>query len=632
MLDLNFIQIAGAGEVDKTTKTYQYVWLSITYGNGLYIAVAGFNEFDSPYPGAKIMSSPDGKNWELVKSKSTTESWNKVIYGNRLYLAVGNPNQTENSIMTSIDGKNWILNNKFKDLQLNGCAYGKINGKDMYIAVGRNFDTLNKNCVIISNDGINWTYSNLSATISITISLFSVIIGNNLIVAVGNEFISRPFSSKNYIYTSRDGNTWTKQNINDGNTFNSEITYGKINKDIYMFIISDNTGKKILYTSNDGLTWKLDDTIYQNDWISLCFGNYYGKNIFVASSRASGDYLNKLIMISEDGINWKLQNTPTLCISSTVVANNLIVGVSSGINCGEGTIYLTNNKCVIIPSNPPIPVIITQQPRSQEVAVGTDAFFTVSAKSLINLPLTYSWFKDNTLITSSNCNQLGIGQCTSINDGIYFVVVMDTDGNVVSSNMATLNVLYPNAPLQETKPNPYQIPRDVKNIYDYFYDVMYNKIYNQIYNQLYNQLYNQDYNQIYLQLRFDLKLSDCNVPPPEPFIIPTTDANINDPLFYKSYTDDLYAIIYGDLYNIMYEYLLNEMYGTLYENIYKRIIGESYSDTAILVKDYLIINTNDDLYGTFYNQMFNQMSEQLYSQLYTQLLNQLYSQLITQLY
>jgi hypothetical protein len=81
-------------------------WLNgVTYCNGLFVAVGGYN---SPYSGV-IVTSPDGSTWTQQKS-GTTNSLNGVTYGDSLFVAVG----SNGTILTSkVGGNTGVINTGF---------------------------------------------------------------------------------------------------------------------------------------------------------------------------------------------------------------------------------------------------------------------------------------------------------------------------------------------------------------------------------------------------------------------------------------------------------------------------------------------------------------------------------------
>src|SRR5690606_21012216 len=90
-------------------------WNSVTYGNGLFVAV-GFTA---------VMTSPDGTTWTPRISADDAE-WNSVTYTNGLFVAVG-----FNAVMTSPDGTTWTPRRAAEDSMWTSVTYG--NG--LFVAV-----------------------------------------------------------------------------------------------------------------------------------------------------------------------------------------------------------------------------------------------------------------------------------------------------------------------------------------------------------------------------------------------------------------------------------------------------------------------------------------------------------------
>jgi hypothetical protein len=75
-------------------------WVSITYGNGIFVAVASYGT-------NRVMRSVDGVTW----SESTAEAskWRGIIYGNGVFVAVASTGT--NRFTWSTDGTNWYYKN-----------------------------------------------------------------------------------------------------------------------------------------------------------------------------------------------------------------------------------------------------------------------------------------------------------------------------------------------------------------------------------------------------------------------------------------------------------------------------------------------------------------------------------------
>jgi hypothetical protein len=72
-------------------------WYSVTYGNGLFVAVS----YDGPN---QVMTSPDGITW-TTRTAAVEKPWGSVTYGNGLFVATewGGANR----VQTSSDGITW---------------------------------------------------------------------------------------------------------------------------------------------------------------------------------------------------------------------------------------------------------------------------------------------------------------------------------------------------------------------------------------------------------------------------------------------------------------------------------------------------------------------------------------------
>jgi hypothetical protein len=168
-------------------------WRSVTYGNGLFVAVAfgGTN---------RVMTSPDGVTW-TNRTAAEANFWRSVTYGNGLFVAVGSVGGGADPVMTSSDGVTWIAAsaaaNSWKSV-----TYG--NGQ--FVAVSSD------NGVMTSPDGTIWT-----ARTSEISYWDSVTYGNGLFVAVA-------YTGTNQVMTSPDGVTWTSRTAAGTNW--GSVTYG----------------------------------------------------------------------------------------------------------------------------------------------------------------------------------------------------------------------------------------------------------------------------------------------------------------------------------------------------------------------------------------------------------------------
>ena len=85
--------VSGGTTWTSRTSATSNSWTSVTYGNGLFVAVAQSGT------GNRVMTSPDGITWTSRTSAADNE-WMSVTYGNGLFVAVAR-NGTGNRVMTS---------------------------------------------------------------------------------------------------------------------------------------------------------------------------------------------------------------------------------------------------------------------------------------------------------------------------------------------------------------------------------------------------------------------------------------------------------------------------------------------------------------------------------------------------
>lgn len=238
-------------------------WIDVTYGNGLFVAVASGETVND------VMTSPDGITWTL--RTNPVGIWYSVTYGNGLFVAVGREGSV-NDVMTSPDGITWTARTSAALYAWQGVVYG--NG--LFVAVGSGGTGDN---VMTSPDGITWT-SRASAEDN---DWIDVIYGNGLFVAVS-------VGGTNRVMTSPDGITWTSRAAAENNSWQS-VTYGN---GLFVAVAQDGTNR--VMTSLDGVTWTARTAAEPNQWYSVTYGN----GLFVAVAPIG----TNRTMISSDGITW----------------------------------------------------------------------------------------------------------------------------------------------------------------------------------------------------------------------------------------------------------------------------------------------------------------------------------------
>ena len=279
-------------------------WYSVTYGNGLFVAIA--NSIGS---GNRVMTSPDGINW-TTRTSAADNDWYGICYGNGLFVAVANSG-IANRVMTSPDGINWTTRTPAVDNLWRSVVYG--NG--LFVAVS-NSGTGNR--AMTSPDGITWT----ERTSAADNGWLNITYGNGLFVAVAE-------TGTNKIMTSPDGITWTSRTSID-DIWHS-VCYGN---GLFVAVAYAGENGRVM-TSPDGITWTERTAAVANSWRSVCYAN----GLFVAVANSG---TGNRVMTSPDGINWGIRTSAADNNWVNVCAGNgLFVAVAYS---GTGNRVMTSGK------------------------------------------------------------------------------------------------------------------------------------------------------------------------------------------------------------------------------------------------------------------------------------------------
>jgi outer membrane protein OmpA-like peptidoglycan-associated protein len=217
----------------------------VTYGNGLFVAVAG---------SGNIMTSPDGITW--TARGTSTDSWSGIAYGNNTFVAVGMG--TTNFVMTSTDGITWT--NRSIPTSSSGAQWKSVTwGNNKFVAIsGTGFNDR----VMTSPDGVTWTYAQAIHNGNWS----SIAYGNNLFVATATSF-GGGGSSFDYVMTSSDGTTWTPRTAAVAVGWNAVVYGGG------KFVAVSSSGSNRVMTSTDGITWSAHTAADASGWSSVTYGN-----------------------------------------------------------------------------------------------------------------------------------------------------------------------------------------------------------------------------------------------------------------------------------------------------------------------------------------------------------------------
>ncbi len=215
----------------QTLPSYQS-WTSVTYGNGVFAAVARG-------PSAVAATSPDGISW-TGQTLPSSQAWESVAYGNGEFVAVasGSGLSGTTAAATSPDGSAWTAHNLPSAQNWKTVAYG--NGE--FVAVGSLASGFGRPVGATTPDGVTWTSRTLPSSQGWT----SVTYGNGVFVAVGD-------GTSNVAATSPDGITWTSRTLPSSQGWYS-VTYGN---GVFVVVVD---GGAAAATSPDGITWTDPDT------------------------------------------------------------------------------------------------------------------------------------------------------------------------------------------------------------------------------------------------------------------------------------------------------------------------------------------------------------------------------------
>ena len=329
----------------RATAGASSVWSSVTYGNGLFVAVA-YNASDPNSAANRVMTSPDGVNW-TARNGGAANIWRSVTYGGGMFVAVAQ-NQTNGStvgsctwtdfrcVMTSADGFNWTLQTAPFHSIFTSVTFGTdASGNGRYVAVSNFVDPVSGKSVMTSSDGVTWTAVNLPTAGGAcpptcgdgdNLNWESVTYGNGTFVAVASNYLDTLSGYFSYqVASSTDGINWTmRQTATSPTPIQpwSSVTYGS---GLFVAVSSDGTSTtNQVMTSPNGINWTYGDAAASRQWKSVVFGG--GKFVAVANNSVNDP-----------------SNPSSLVMTSAFITNPTITTVSpsSGSTAGGTSITIT---------------------------------------------------------------------------------------------------------------------------------------------------------------------------------------------------------------------------------------------------------------------------------------------------
>jgi hypothetical protein len=466
----------------KKYNTLNYIapWSSVTYGNGVFVAVSN----------SSTMYSSDSVNWYI--GDSPVDEWTSVTYGYDKFVAVSNYGTTSN-VMYSLNGSTWAIvptetmsnswtsvsygNGQFIAVSSNATSIYSVNGfvwtEGGTLGVASNCITFGQgyfvcpssnsevSSVSISIDGQIWQEITLAYTASaytgithgdagfIAVSSTSLLLGfiptfwvNPKQVSDSTKLNSVNWSGMAYgngsfvavgqglIQTSLDnGNTWSSFQVS--NTLSS-VTYSP---EIGTFLALPDFFGDGSYTSVDGLTWTLNQTLpitVPSSQTSVTYGN--GKFVAVLNGDSN-------VFYSRDGINWNVTTDGTYASnwSSVTFENNRFVVVSSSVSNFDSMYSMDGISWISVNSTHVVNVV-----NSSSVALSSDGSIMAVGKIYENVNPGYVNVYTNEELTYT---VQGIS-----NDGFGSSVALSSDGSILAVGATNANYVnvYSNGDLSYT--------------------------------------------------------------------------------------------------------------------------------------------------------------------------------------
>jgi hypothetical protein len=137
----NGVSYSNDGITWNYTSTFGFVGGKLAFGNGIFVNVS--NSGGS----GQVFTSPDGFFW-TSRTAASNDTWSAITFGNGLFVAVASSYTGGNGIMTSPDGITWTLRSGVASGGYTGVTFGF----GTYVAS----KTGSPGTMVISYDGITW--------------------------------------------------------------------------------------------------------------------------------------------------------------------------------------------------------------------------------------------------------------------------------------------------------------------------------------------------------------------------------------------------------------------------------------------------------------------------------------------
>lgn len=273
-------------------------WKSVTYGNGIYVAVAADGY-------SKVASCSDGYSWvsrynPFLDTSALVQSFRAVTHGNGTFVAVS-PTSGLPQVMSSPDGVVWTSRTAASTATWERVLFGA----GIFLAVATDLSSSYSYGFMASPDGVSWTgvyYSGASAIVR------AATYGNGYF-AVVLELEGDIFK----VMRSANGTTWDTFDMPSLSSSSERYTSITAGDGVYYAITyyaSTSAGSIPRVFSSGSLdAWSLVSALPAAAESGLYELSYSGRRIFAASR------MGKPSFTSFDGINWTVQDDQDLAAS-----------------------------------------------------------------------------------------------------------------------------------------------------------------------------------------------------------------------------------------------------------------------------------------------------------------------------
>jgi len=298
----------------------------VAYGNGVYVAI--------PSSGQSTYTSTDGINWTTNTSAlPTSTTWASITFGNGYFVAVAGYSVTSTVAAYSTNGVTWTSATLPSSSNWTSVAFGNISGTNYFVAIAGGAGSATTVNAYSTNNGATWT---AGSALSSSATWQRIVFGNGtFVVTAGQNKAGGGSASSSTSYTTNPTSSWTAGGALSTSALWGQLAFGTISATPY-FVVIASTGA-VNYSTNNGVTWTAGTSLTSNSWYGLAFGNGY----FVATSSGgtcaystSGTAFTKMSLLSNNGVSYGAYvtyGTAFVSVNQTANDNGILTAPSTGL-------------------------------------------------------------------------------------------------------------------------------------------------------------------------------------------------------------------------------------------------------------------------------------------------------------